>query len=347
MLDQRSEGRFFMVTIILLAGLVALIFLPELNVIVLGISLAVLFQPWYAKLSRVLKGHDGAAASLIVFFTIAIILVPLIFFGIQLFFEAQGLYGNISSGGGEYINNIFKEVVQRFLPGVKVDLTVYIEQAIGLVVNNLGRIFSGALNIVTTFFLSFFALYYFLKDGSRLRSIMVTRSPLPEEHTEEILTKLHDMTSSVIRGSIVISFLYGLFVGLGFFIFGLPSAILWGGVTVIASFIPVFGVMLIVIPGIFALAIGGNLYAALGLFIWTIAMSSFMENFLRPRLIGRRAKIHPLLMLFAVLGGISFFGPIGILLGPLALSLLLTLIEIYPLLSTEAKRKARLAKQNS
>jgi predicted PurR-regulated permease PerM len=128
-------------------------------------------------------------------------------------------------------------------------------------------------------------------------------------------------------------------VGIGFFLCGLPSAILWGAVTVVAAFIPVFGVFLIVVPGIISLAIGGHTIAAIGLAAWMLIIAVFVEDVLRPRLIGRRAKIHPLLMLFAVLGGLSFFGPIGLLLGPLALSLLLTLLEIYPLFALENLNK--------
>jgi predicted PurR-regulated permease PerM len=131
----------------------------------------------------------------------------------------------------------------------------------------------------------------------------------------------------------------------GFFIFGLSSAIFWGGVTVLASFIPGIGVMLIVVPGIIYLFAVGKTIAAVGLIIWTLLMIFIMENVARPRLLGGRANIHPLLMLLAVLGGLSFFGPIGILLGPLALSFLLTLFEIYPTISgISGPRKAEGAK---
>ena len=121
--------------------------------------------------------------------------------------------------------------------------------------------------------------------------------------------------------------------GIGFFIFGLPSAILWGAVTAVASFIPGIGVLLIVVPGIISLYLSGNIVGAIGLLAWLLVMSTAVEAYLRPRLLGGKEKIHPMLMLFAVLGGLSFFGPIGLLLGPLALSLLLTLLESYPKLS--------------
>jgi predicted PurR-regulated permease PerM len=103
----------------------------------------------------------------------------------------------------------------------------------------------------------------------------------------------------------------------------------------VAALIPVFGVFLVVIPAIGTLFLSGNVAAAIGFAVWIFLMAVFMENFLRPRLIGRNAKVHPFLLLFSVLGGLVVFGATGILLGPLALSLLITLLEIYPTLESE------------
>ncbi len=335
MVSKNSENQFFVIVMILVAILAAFVFLPELNIIVLGISLAILFQPWYDSFRRFTGARDSIAAAAIVLAAIILILVPLVIFGFQIFLEAQGLYTHLSGGGGTLIADIFRRSIHNFLPELNIDFNVYIQQALGMLLNNVGPIFSGVAGVFGVLFLSFFAFYYFLKDGAQLRSKIVTGSPLSPARTDDILIKLHEMASSVVRGSLVVSAFYGIFVGIGFFIFGLPSAILWGGITVVASFIPVFGVMLIVIPGIIYLAATGNTIAAVGLIVWTFGTSIFMENFLRPRLLGRRAKIHPLLMLLAVLGGLSFFGPIGILLGPLVLSFLLTLMEIYPSLSID------------
>ncbi|HUC31183.1 MAG TPA: AI-2E family transporter, partial [Candidatus Paceibacterota bacterium] len=277
MLSQRSESQFFIGVIVLTAVLVALIFLPELNVIVLGVSFAVLFQPWYTKLRGWFGGKDSLAAALIVILAIALILLPLMFFGLQIFLEAQGLYGHLASGSGVPVINWFRAELQQFFPALNINFSLYVQQALGIVIGNLGPIFSGVLGVVGTFFLSFFALYYFLKDGPALRAELAHWSPLPAEHTEEIFDRLHAMASSVIRGSLLVSVLYGLLVGIGFFIFGLPSAILWGAVTAIAAFIPVFGVYLIVVPGIVSLAIGGHGLAAIGLTAWVLVMSLCME----------------------------------------------------------------------
>lgn len=339
MAPKRFESQFLIGVIILSAALVALIFLPELNVIVLGIGLAILFEPWYVASKKWLNGKGGLAAALIVVVAVLLVLVPLTFFGLQIFLEAQGLYAHIASGQGIAIVGWLRTTLQHFFPSLNINIDQYIQQILGIFINNIGPIFSGVAKVVATALLSFFALYYFLKDGAALHDAVVARSPLPKEDTEKILETLRLMTSSVIRGSLLVGIFYGIFTGLGFFIFGLPSAILWGGVTVIASFIPMFGVLLVVVPGILSLAAGGNIIGAIGLTAWLFVMSMSVESFVRPWLIGRKAKIHPMMMLFAVLGGLSFFGPIGLLLGPLALSLLLTLLEIYPFFALENLKK--------
>jgi predicted PurR-regulated permease PerM len=310
-----------------------------LDAIVLGVSIAILFQPRYAAIKRWLHDRSGAAAAIIVIFAFAILLVPLIFFGLQMFAEAQGLYVQIASGGAVPAVEWIHSVLHDWLPSLNVNLTPYIQQVLGLLIGDIGPIFSGVLSVVGTIFLSFFALYYFLKDGLKLRSALVEHGPLPAAHAEAVMTRLYARASSVIRGSLAIAVLYGLLTGIGFFIFGLPSAILWGAVTAVASFIPAVGVLLIVVPGIVSLYLGGNIIGAVGLVAWTFVMSTTIEAYLRPRLLGGKEKIHPMLMLFAVLGGLSFFGPIGLLLGPLALSLLLTLLESYPLLDFESLNK--------
>ena len=335
MTSPRYESYFYIGLLLIVAALVAMVFLPELDAIVLGISLAVLFQPWYLALTKRLHDRVSAAAGLIVLLSIAIVLVPLVFFGLQMFTEVQGLYSQISFRGPAAAPEIawLQQTLHDWLPSLNLNPTLYVQQGLNLLINAIGPIFSGLLNVLATVFISFFALYYFLKDGAKFRAAVVEHGPLSVEHAEEVLTRLYARAGAVIRGSLLVAVLYGLLTGLGFFVFGLPSAILWGAVTVVASFIPGIGVLLIVVPGIFSLFAGGNIGAGVGLIVWAAIMSGGIEAYLRPRLLGGREKIHPMLMLFAVLGGLSFFGPIGILLGPLALCLLLTLIESYPVLS--------------
>ena len=332
---ERFETPFFVGLLIFVAGLVLFIFLPELNAVVLAITFAVQFHPLYASLKKLTPKEGWVGALLTLFLAIVIILGPLTFFGFRIFEEAQGLYFHLISGGPPPILQFANAKLQEFAGPFGVNLSQYFTQVLGTLVGNLGAILSQLANVVWVFFLALFGFYYLLRDGDELQAAIVRVVPLPEAHTKEILEKLNGMASSVIRGSLVAAVGYGILTGLGFALFGLPSPVLWGAVSLIASLIPIFGMLLVAIPAIAWLVFSGNIAAAVGFAIWMFLLGIFMENFLRPRLIGRSRKVHPLLLLFSILGGLQIFGATGILLGPLALSLLLALVEIYPKLALE------------
>jgi predicted PurR-regulated permease PerM len=332
---SQAENYFFFTSIILVAALVVLVFLPELNVIALGITFAVLFEPLYRLLLRLMPRWETLAALLVVLVSIILILGPFVFFGFQLFAEAQGFYTSIASGTSFPVVQYLAARLQSISPSLGLNLNFYLQQAAGIFVNNIGRIFSGIASVVITFFLSLFALFYFLKDGGKFYASVLKKSPFPREHTEILSQKLQVVMASIIRGSLLGAAVYGIVIGLGFFIFGIPSAILWGAVGAVAAFVPVIGVWMVVLPGVLWLLAMGSFAQAIGLLVWMVLVSIAIENFLRPWFVGRTAGIHPLLVLFSVLGGLSFFGPIGLLLGPLALGLFLALLEISPLLAKE------------
>lgn len=332
---SHAEHYFFFAAIVLVAVLLVMVFLPELNVIALGITFAVLFAPVHHWLLKIMPREKNVAALIIVLLSIMVILGPFVFFGFQVFSEAQGFYSHIVSGtlppGVQYLG----AKLQRLSPSLGLNLNFYLQQVAGAFVNNVGNIFSGVLSIVVTFCLSLFALFYFLRDGAGFYAFTLKKSPFSREHTEILAEKLRVMMASIVRGSLLGAAVYGIAIGIGFFIFGVPSAILWGSVGAIAAFIPMIGVWMVVVPGALWLLAIGNIPQAIGLFIWMVLATVVIENFLRPWFVGRSAGIHPLLILFSVLGGLAFFGPIGLLLGPLALGLFLALLEISPLLAEE------------
>jgi predicted PurR-regulated permease PerM len=333
MKGEHAENYIFLASIILAAALVVLVFLPELNAIVLGVTFAVLFQPLYGWLVKKMPRGESVAALFVVLLTILIIFTPLIFIGLQMFGEATGLYATISSGGSFPAVHYIETRLNNINPSFGAELNAYLQQFLGWAVSGLGSLFSGIASALFAMLLSFFALYYLLRDGAHLHETVVRMSPLPHEDTEKLVAKLHLIMSSIVRGTLLMAALYGVATGVGFFIFGLPSAAFWGVVGGFVAFIPVFGIYLVIIPGMIALAAAHHYIAAVGLFVWIGAVGLVFENYLRPRLIGRKANIHPLLVIFSVVGGLSFFGPLGVLLGPLALGLLLALLEIYPVLA--------------
>jgi predicted PurR-regulated permease PerM len=347
--SERLEKPFFIVMLVFAIVLAAFVFLPELNVIVLGAALAIFFHPIYLRIQRGMPRHDGLAAFLTILLAAIVIVVPLTMFGYALFSEAQGLYAHLAAGGISSLESlvtaklgslmeIFHQSSGTFA-FANFNVSQYATQAMGTIVANAGNFLSSMGMVAWTFFLAFFAFFYLLKDGGKLRKLVVRGVPLTDERANEIVQKMVDTTTSVVRGSLLMAIVWGVVVGIEFLIFGVPNPVLWGALSVPIAFIPVIGVSLIVIPGILYVALVAGIVKAIIFAIIAFIVSMLMENILHPLFIGRGTHIHPLLLLLSVLGGLSFFGPIGLFLGPLVLSFSLTLFEIYPTLITNTAKK--------
>ena len=134
---------------------------------------------------------------------------------------------------------------------------------------------------------------------------------------------------SVVKGNFTIAFIQGFLTTIGFTIFAVPNAILWGTAAAIASLIPSVGTSLVFAPAVILLFINGEVFSSVGLLLWGALAVGLIDNFLGPKFIGRGMKLHPLLILFSVFGGLALFGLIGFILGPIILSLLFALLHIY------------------
>ncbi|MES2059606.1 MAG: AI-2E family transporter [Patescibacteria group bacterium] len=340
---QERKLEVYLYFILLAAALYVMfkIFEPYLFAIIIAAVFAVVFYPLHKRVRRSIPNHPGLAA----FFTLAIvtviIVIPIILYGIQLSDEVKNFYGytfNSMQGTGflggltQSINNI----ISSFSPfGVHwptfdiAETETYFFQTMVWVRDHFGDIFSGLTKFFFNALIFLFSLFYFLKDGDAIRKKIIEISPFPRDQDEFIFERLRMAVMSVVKGSMVVAIVQGFMTGLGFYIFGVPSALLWGGVTVIAALVPAVGTALVIVPGVLYLFFIGSTTNAIGMAIWGAIAINLIDNTLSPRLIGRGIKIHPLLVLLSALGGIGFFGPVGFIIGPIALSFLFTLFDIY------------------
>ncbi len=325
--------------LVLLAGVGVLaffIFRPFIYALILATILAVVFQPVYQKILRLFSRFPSLAALLATILVVIFILTPLILLGVQVFKEASQLYVSLTqSSGREVILNIFRgatDKIQQLIPGTQnfsLNLDQYLKQGATWLVQNLGAIFSNFASLLVDSFIFLLAFYYLLKDGERLKKIVLHISPLSEADNEKIFNKLELAVNSVVRGNLVVALIQGVSVSIGLTIFGVPNAVLWGMIAAITALIPGIGTSLVIIPAIAYLFLAGQNMAAVGLIIWGILAVGLIDDFLGPKIVGHGMKLHPLLVILSVLGGIVFFGPMGFLLGPLALSLFFALFDIY------------------
>jgi len=327
-----------------LAGMLVLTFFiikPFLATLVFAIICGVSLYPVYKKILKFFGNNETASASITLIISIICIVIPLIFLGTQLVHEAIQLYGSLSqindkqNGIVVVINNL-GQTSEKFIPGTEHyftnfsnNLTIYIKQALSWLISNLGQVISSASLLLLDLFLFFVTFYYLLKDGDKLKREIIKLIPLKDEDGESIFTKLNGAINSIIKGNLMIAFLKGILTAIGFYLFGLPNGILWGSFTIITSFVPNIGTAIVLLPAVVYLFIIGNATPAIGLAIWGIVIVGLADNILGPKLIGKNLQLHPIFILLSILGGLVIFGPIGLFLGPLVMSLLFALLSIY------------------
>ena len=323
----------FGIILVIVAGLSILIFLPSLYAGVSALIFSIVSKPLYGGIRKFVKNESFASFFTVLAITVIVVAI-LVFVGTRLFQETRDLYDRLANG----LDSDFLNQVLTFVGGerggselnVIENLGTYLRQIAGWLLEHLSPIFSGLINFFGTFFLSLLALYYLLRDGEKFEKTLKSLSPLSGRDNDKILEQLKTAAHSVINGSLMVAVVQGVFAGLGFLIFGVPNATLLGLVTILASLLPVVGTAIIVMPAVGYLFLSGAVLQGVGLFLWGVFIVGVIDNVLRPKLIERGTKIHPLLILLSVLGGISTFGFMGFLIGPLVLSFLFALLSIYP-----------------
>ena len=205
----------------------------------------------------------------------------------------------------------------------------YAREAASWLLQHTGVAFAGIATFFLQTFIFLMTLYYLLRDGDRLKQFLIEVSPLRDTDDTIIFDKLGAAVNSVVKGKLFIGLIQGVLTGIGFAFFGVPSPVLWGFIAAVFSLVPPLGTALVTVPAIFYLFFIGDMFSVIGLTIWGIFGVGLVDNILGPKMIGRGMQLHPLLVLLAVLGGLAFFGPIGLFLGPLTVSLLVALLSLY------------------
>ena len=336
----RSNFLFF---ILLGAVLLAfLIFKPFLILLFLAIIFAVVLKPLYQYFLRHMNNWPGVAALSTILLTIICLLIPISILGNSVVNEAQHLVLLLSTGDGEtYVNDIIsrgESILKQYVPNITSLPSTLTESvnslaitALSWIVANLGTLFSSIAGLLFDFLVFLIALFYLLQDGEKLRDEVFRLSPLTDTDNKNILDRLQIAVISVVRGNLTFAFIQAIVASAGLAIFGVPSPVLFGMLAGLSAFVPGIGTSLVLIPAALFLFITSSVWSGIGMAIWTLCVG-FIDNLLGPRLIGKGAKLHPLIVLLSVLGGTVFFGPAGIFLGPLSASLLFAIFSIYPTL---------------
>ncbi len=222
-------------------------------------------------------------------------------------------------------------MLSGLIPGFEINLTEQLRQSAQWFAGNLGAIFAGTISTIFAFVIALIGSFYFFRDGKELLQLVVKASPLPDNEDHVIFERMAKAVRSVATGTILVALIQGTLVALGFWLFGVDRPIIWGSFASVGALMPGIGTSIVTFPAVAILFFTGNATNAIGLLIWSVTIVGLIDNLIGPYLIGRGNNMHPFIVLLSVLGGISVFGPIGFILGPVIVTLFLVLLEIYNL----------------
>lgn len=330
-MHDTSMKKYVFFTLFLVASAFAIIMLwPFLTIIIFSLVLAAALYPVYTFFFKKITRRISwlAALSTVLFFIVSIA-IPLFFVGSIIFSQSQHLAQWLTQQGGiDSVALLINHAISQVVP-IGVDVSNSITTIISHAGASLGSVFSSTVSGFFSLLLVMLCLFYLLKDGAQWKEFLLRVSPFSEDINHTIITRMVSAVRGIIRGYFFVGLAQGVLVAVGMYIFDVPHAALWGTFAGITSLIPTIGTAFITIPAVLFLMSTGAITSAIGLAIWSAALVGTIDNILNPFIVGRSIAIHPVLVLFSALGGISLMGPLGILIGPLVISFVYTLVSVY------------------
>lgn len=340
-LSGAQVQKWFLLAVVLgITGLLLVMIRGFLVALILAGVFAGLSQPALRALTRALGGRRRAASMLTVLGLLLLIVVPLGAFLALVVAQAAelseiaGPWIRGQAGRWEQVGGWLRGLpfVGGFAPDQD-ELAARASDLVGTVgsflLANARAATAGTVGLVLQLFVTLYALYFFLMDGPAILSRILYYTPLDEHDERKLIAQFVSVTRATIKGSILVGLLQGALAGSAFFVLQLPAAAFWSTVMAVLSVIPVLGSGIVWAPAAIILATTGRLAAGVGLAVWGILVVGMVDNFLRPRLVGRDTKMHDLLVLLSTFGGLAMFGIVGFIIGPIIGALFLTALDLY------------------
>jgi predicted PurR-regulated permease PerM len=341
---QRSALRFQRNFLLLLVVGITIAFVLMVRGFIMAVLLAAVFAglsyPLYAWLRRRFGGRAGLASIATILILLFGIGVPLSAFLALVATQAVQLSQDASAWIQDQVGRIgqLRELATRWplIEGIFPDEERLREHAQNLAsragpffLGTVAAISRGTLSFVLQLFVCLYAMFFFFVDGPRILRTILFYVPLHPNEEEQLLERFVSVTRATLRGSLLIGVIQGSLAGLAFMVAGVPGAAFWGTIMVILSILPAVGSAIVWVPTVLYLFASGASGTAVGLLIWCVLVVGTVDNFLRPWLVGRDAKMSDLLILLSTLGGIGLFGALGFIAGPIVAALFVTVWHIY------------------
>lgn len=321
----------------LIAYLCFLVLQPFLNVLAWSSLLAITFYPVHQELYRAtrMRAFSALVTSLLV---VVAILIPLAFavgVAIDQFLALRLRLDEMLKTDGISVFDPIREGLESAADALGLDITEMMDwlrqhaNAIaGLTAEYSLRLAANITGFVMSFIFTIFAMFLLFRDGDRMVDRIADLLPFDRERNLAMLTRIRDVIYGGVYGVVVIALLQGILLGATFWALGIPSAALWGTLTVLTSVLPIFGAAAVWVPGVIYLVVAGQWVQGIALAAIGTFVISAVDNFVRPRLVGDRVGISELVMFFSLLGGLQVFGLLGIILGPVVFAVASSILEV-------------------
>lgn len=335
-------------------GLLALLLLyaafriiwPFMTAILLGAILVTLTFGIFRRVRVRLKGSSTKAAVVMLLGTTLLLVIPALVLSIMLVQQANVVVEKLQSGEAQAMVKridigpglaLIRRVAPNFDPKTLSPdklLLPAMQQIPGWVARKGGAVLGGLAGMVLGFALVLLTMFFFYTEGEEIVSQLSVLSPLPKRYDREFGERFKDVIDATFRGQLFTGLAQGFMTGVGLAIAQVPGAGFWGAVAALLSLIPMVGAAAVWVPASIYLVIAASMssrpwWQAIFLIIWGVLFVSLVDNIVRPWAMKGKAQLPAIPLLFAVLGGLQAFGFVGLVIGPLVFSLLMSIIDIY------------------
>ncbi len=322
--------------VILIVGLfilAAMILKPVIFSIIWGALLAYIFYPVYKWTLKIIK-NENLSAFLICFLLFLIILIPIIMMVNYLAGQAVNFYLSLQTLD---LAGIIKQALpleissSSILTTLANSLNSFAPKILSYFITKFGSMVINIPVIMLHIFIVIFVFFFGLRDGKKGVEYVGSLFPFKKEVGEKCIMQFKGVTNSVLLGQVAVGVIQGVIAGIGYFVLGVPYALLLTIFTIFVSIIPFIGAWLGWVPVDIYLFSIGRTGAGIGLLIYGLLIVSLIDNVLRTIIVSKRTKINSAIVIIGMIGGLFVFGVIGLILGPLILSYVILVIELYRL----------------
>jgi predicted PurR-regulated permease PerM len=345
------EEKSFLLMLVAVSVAFAWILWPFTGAILWATVLAIVFAPLYRRLLRSTGHRPNITAIITVVLILLVGVLPLAMIGALVVREAAGLYEKIASGDlelgrffgqpTEWLPTWAAGLLDHFgltnLAAIQEHVAAAIARGSEFLAGQAVSIGQNAANLVVSFFVVLYLLFFLLRDGQALTTRIRHAIPLRPEQRHGLFTRFAEVIRATVKGTVVVAAVQGALGGVMFWLLGIQASALWGAVMAILSLLPAIGAALVWVPVSLYLMVSGALWQGISLMAYGVFVISMVDNFLRPLLVGKETRLPDYLVLISTLGGIAIFGLNGLILGPVIAALFIAFWDIFSTLRTEAQ----------